>query len=68
VTVDVGLVGSVIVPVPLTRVHTPVDGKIGTLPLRVVDVIGVHKSWSGPALADGLEEEKIVITTSSNVV
>ena len=53
-TVAFGEVALVIVPVPLTSVHTPVAGKIKLLPASVVPVLGVHSSWSGPALATGL--------------
>lgn len=50
-TVVAGSAGSANTPVPLTSVHWPVPGAIRALPSKVVLVMGVHKSWSGPASA-----------------
>src|SRR6266567_8861803 len=49
VTPDVGLLGVVIVPVPLTSVHVPVP-TVGLLPARVAVLVS-QKAWSAPALA-----------------
>ncbi len=42
------------VPDPLTSVHVPLAGTVGTLPASTVLLMGVHKPWSGPAFAAGL--------------
>lgn len=47
----VGDPGVLIVPLPLTRLHTPVLGGVGLLPASEVIVVGVHNCWSGPAFA-----------------
>ena len=39
----VALVGDVMVPEPLTKVHVPVAGDVGALPVRVTP-FGVHTS------------------------
>ena len=66
VTVLLGLVGVVMVPAPLTRVHCPVAGASGALPPRVE--LAAHTCWSAPALAFGLAGLKTVMLTSSCVV
>jgi hypothetical protein len=48
VTVEVGLFGLVIVPVPVTKVHVPVSGAVIVEPARVA-LVTLHKFWSGPA-------------------
>ena len=53
VTVEVALVGVVIVPaVPYTRLHTPVP-IVGTLPFRVKEVT-LHSFWSAPVATVGV--------------
>ena len=53
VMVVVGEVGEVMVPLPFTKVHWPVAGNTGTLPVSVA-VPGLQTCWSAPALALGL--------------
>ena len=48
VTPEVGELGVVIVPVPLTKLHMPVP-IAGVFPANVA--VAVHNDWSGPALA-----------------
>ena len=59
--------GSAMVPVPLTRVHVPVAGKVGAFPARVVLVLGVHSCWSGPAFAVACAGSKTNRLTWSDV-
>src|SRR5690606_28372570 len=68
---ETGLVGEVAsarMPDPLTSVHTPVAGPIKALPAMVVEVFGVHRSWSGPASATGLFTSYSTMVTSSKLV
>ena len=65
---EAGSFGEVIVPLPLTNVQVPVDGKVGTLPCRVAVNGGAHNCWSGPALATGLFGSKTTMFTSSCVL
>ena len=44
VTVVLTAVGSVITPVPLTKVHKPVAGTVKALPVRVAVLAGVQSS------------------------
>ena len=53
VTPDVGLLGEVIVPVPLTKAHVPTAGAVATLPDSVAVLVGWQNDWEGPALATG---------------
>lgn len=53
----VSVIQSVMLPVPPTKVQVPCAGKMMELPCKVVLVVvpvGVHSSWSAPALASGL--------------
>src|SRR5436190_13382867 len=68
VTVVVGLLMFVIVPVPLTSVHEPTAGTITALPAMVAVPFTVHSDWSGPALAFGLPALYTLIRTMSNVI
>ena len=60
VRVEVGLLGVVMVAVPLINVHNPVPTP-GAFPAKVVKVAAQIKFWSGPALAV-VGEAVIVIT------
>ena len=52
VTCVVGLFGETITtPAPCTTVHVPTAGKATVLPAITVVVVGVQRSWSGPAFA-----------------
>jgi hypothetical protein len=67
VTVEVGLLIEVTVPVPLATVHVPVPPKLETsLPAKVVEVT-LHKFWEGPASAFGGQIERILHTVISEV-
>ena len=46
----VGLDGFTMFPLPETKVHCPVAGKIGAVPFVVAEVTGVHSCWSVPAV------------------
>ena len=48
VTPELGELGAVIVPLPLTKLQMPVP-TVGVFPANVV--VAVHNDWSGPALA-----------------
>lgn len=63
VTPLVGLPGVVMVPEPLTNVHAPLPGGISALPCKLVLVIGVHRLWSGPALAGNCAASNTRIVT-----
>ena len=67
VTVVVGEVGEVMLPLPFTSDHWPVAGNTGTLPVSVA-APGLHTCWSAPALALGLFASYTVTVTSSLVV
>ena len=59
VTVDVGELGFVIVPLPLTNVHVPVP-TVGVFPAKVA--LAEHKVWLVPAL-DVVGDTTLVMVT-----
>src|SRR5690606_20386276 len=67
-TVVVGLLGLAKVPLPATTVHSPLAGAMAALAANVVEVVGVQRLWSGPALAAGWFASWATMVTSSNVV
>ncbi len=62
-----GLDGSVMVPVPLTRVQVPVAGEMMALPAMVAVPLVVQSDWSGPASAAGVPKSNTRTVTSSVV-
>jgi len=62
VTPEVGSAGVVTVAAPATTVHVPVP-EVGVFPAKV-DVITLHKIWSGPAAAEDGVEATVMFTSS----
>lgn len=62
VTVEVGEVGLVMVPDPLTNDHWPLAGAVNALACMVYEVVGVQRVASGPALAAGAAPLNTVMT------
>ena len=66
--VVVGEFAAVMVPLPLTNAHVPVEGARGVLPAIVVEGVVLQMLWSAPALAAGAPGLNTVIVTWSVVM